>query len=66
VLAGGFGSACWELLSEYEQAPRIIRIGLPDRFIAHGAPALLHNEVGFTGKHIAEQVEAALLAAKPA
>jgi len=64
VLAGGFGSACWELLSEHEQAPRIIRIGLPDRFIAHGAPALLHNEVGFTGKHIAEQVEAALVAAE--
>jgi len=42
------------------------RIGLPDRFIAHGAPALLHNEVGFTGKHIAEQVEAALVAAERA
>jgi 1-deoxy-D-xylulose-5-phosphate synthase len=64
VLAGGFGTACWELLSEHEQAPRIIRIGLPDRFITHGAPALLHNEVGFTGKHIAEQVEAAIAAVR--
>ncbi|MGA9762083.1 MAG: 1-deoxy-D-xylulose-5-phosphate synthase [Gaiellaceae bacterium] len=65
VLAGGFGSACWELLSEGGQAPRILRIGLPDRFIGHGAPALLHEEVGFTGEHIAEQVEAVLAAETP-
>ena len=29
-------------------APRILRVGLPDRYVTHGAPKLLHEEVGFT------------------
>ncbi len=60
VLAGGFGTAVWEALNEAGAAPRILRIGLPDRFVTHGAPALLHAEVGFTGPAIAERIEAAV------
>jgi 1-deoxy-D-xylulose-5-phosphate synthase len=60
VLAGGFGSAVWESLSDAGLAPRILRVGLPDRFVTHGAPALLHHEVGFTGARIAERIEAAV------
>jgi 1-deoxy-D-xylulose-5-phosphate synthase len=59
VLAGGFGSAVWETLSDTGVAPRILRVGLPDRYVTHGAPALLHHEVGFTGVRIAERIEAA-------
>jgi 1-deoxy-D-xylulose-5-phosphate synthase len=51
----------WECLSESGAAPRILRVGLPDRYVTHGAPALLHREVGFTGEAIAERVEAAVL-----
>jgi 1-deoxy-D-xylulose-5-phosphate synthase len=58
VLAGGFGSAVWETLSDSGLAPRILRVGIPDRFITHGSPALLHEEVGFTGERIAERIEA--------
>ena len=68
VLAGGFGSAVWETLndagigsgSHSRGLPRIIRVGLPDRYVTHGKPALLHEEVGFTGTRIAERVEAAI------
>jgi 1-deoxy-D-xylulose-5-phosphate synthase len=61
VLAGGFGSAVWETLNETgNPIPRIMRIGLPDRFVTHGKPALLHEEVGFTGARIAERVAAAI------
>ena len=60
VLAGGFGSAIWETLSDAGIAPRILRVGLPDRYVTHGSPALLHEEVGFTGERIAERVEAAV------
>lgn len=60
VLAGGFGSAVWETLSDAGLASRILRVGLPDRFVTHGAPALLHEEVGFTGAAIAERVLAAV------
>ena len=62
VLAGGFGSAVWETLNEAGVTPpRILRVGLPDRYVTHGKPALLHEEVGFTGKRIAERVAAAIL-----
>jgi 1-deoxy-D-xylulose-5-phosphate synthase len=61
VLAGGFGSAVWETLSDGGLTPRILRVGLPDRYVTHGAPALLHEEVGFTGARIAERIEAAVL-----
>ena len=37
-----------------------MRVGLPDRYITHGKPALLHEEVGFTGRRIAERVLASL------
>lgn len=60
VLAGGFGSAVWETLSDSGIASRILRVGLPDRFVTHGAPALLHEEVGFTGAAIAERVLSAV------
>ena len=60
VLAGGFGSAVWERLSDAGLAPRILRVGLPDRFVTHGAPKLLHEEVGFSGRRIAERIEAAV------
>jgi 1-deoxy-D-xylulose-5-phosphate synthase len=62
VLAGGFGSAVWETLNESGAAtPRIMRVGLPDRYVTHGKPALLHEEVGFTGARIAERVRKAIL-----
>ncbi len=60
VLQGGFGSAVWEALNEAGVAPRILRVGLPDRFVTHGKPALLHEEVGYTGEKIAERIEAAV------
>ena len=62
VLAGGFGSAVWETLNEagLTMAPRIMRVGLPDRYVTHGKPALLHEEIGFTGERIAERVAAAI------
>src|SRR6185436_3379778 len=35
VLMGGFGSAVWESLSDGGAAPRILRVGLPDRYVTH-------------------------------
>jgi 1-deoxy-D-xylulose-5-phosphate synthase len=60
VLAGGFGSAVWETLSDSGLAPRILRVGLPDRYVTHGAPDLLYEEIGFTGRRIADRVQAAV------
>jgi 1-deoxy-D-xylulose-5-phosphate synthase len=60
VLAGGFGTGVWETLSDSGIASRILRVGLPDRYVTHGSPALLHEEVGFTGQAIADRVLAAV------
>jgi len=65
VLAGGFGSGVWEALNDAGvNVPRILRVGLPDRYVTHGKPALLHAEVGYTGRDIARRVEAALFAGR--
>jgi 1-deoxy-D-xylulose-5-phosphate synthase len=67
VLAGGFGSAVWECLNEGPTAAtRILRVGLPDRYVTHGAPRLLHEEVGFTPERIAERIEASVLEGRDA
>ena len=60
VLAGGFGSAVWETLSDAGITARILRVGLPDEFVTHGAPRLLHEHVHFTPERIAERVIAAV------
>jgi 1-deoxy-D-xylulose-5-phosphate synthase len=61
ILAGGFGSAVWESLNDVDLLhARILRIGLPDRYVTHGMPAMLYEEVGFTGRRIAERIEAAV------
>ena len=63
VLAGGFGSGVWEALNDAGvHVPKMLRIGVPDRYVTHGKPALLHAEIGYTGKEIARKIEAALLA----
>jgi 1-deoxy-D-xylulose-5-phosphate synthase len=60
VLAGGFGSAVWETLSDAGLPSRILRVGLPDRYVTHGAPGLLHEEVGFTAEKIADRILSAV------
>lgn len=61
VLAGGFGTAVWEALNEGGHPHhQLLRIGVPDRYVTHGKPALLHEEIGFTGPAIADRVLAAI------
>jgi len=65
VLAGGFGSGVLEHLEDAfadagQERARVLRIGMPDRYVTHGKPALLREEVGLTGPAVAERVTAAL------
>jgi 1-deoxy-D-xylulose-5-phosphate synthase len=55
IVDGGFGSA----VSEAVDAP-VIRIGLPDEFIAHGKRDLLLEKYGLTAKGIAQTIKACL------
>jgi 1-deoxy-D-xylulose-5-phosphate synthase len=63
VLSGGFGSGVLELLADRDLLAdrRVIRVGLPDRYVAHGAPALLREEVGLTAEAVAARVADAVL-----
>jgi 1-deoxy-D-xylulose-5-phosphate synthase len=70
VLPGGFGSAVLEHLEDaFADGPgeraRVLRVGLPDRYVTHGKPALLRAEAGLTGGSVAERVLAALPSAQP-
>ena len=69
VLPGGFGAAVLEHLEDAFTDPqsraRVMRVGLPDRYVTHGKPALLREEVGFTGEAVAERVLSALRTATP-
>jgi 1-deoxy-D-xylulose-5-phosphate synthase len=69
VLPGGFGAAVLEHLEDAFASPqsraRVIRIGLPDRYVTHGKPALLREEVGLTGEAVAERVLSALRSPHP-
>jgi len=58
VLAGGFGSAVLEALSELELDVPVVRVGWPDRFIEHGKLEQLRQKYGLNA-------EAALVKARP-
>ena len=58
-LAGGFGSAVLELLEEnnLQTAVRVVRLGVPDRIIAHGDPNILLAECDLTPTRIYERIK---------
>jgi 1-deoxy-D-xylulose-5-phosphate synthase len=58
VVQGGFGSAVAELMMDRDLGgdTRLLRLGLPDRFVTHGKPALLHKEVGLTPEDVVARV----------
>jgi 1-deoxy-D-xylulose-5-phosphate synthase len=63
VLPGGFGSGVLEHLADADLlgGTRVMRVGLPDRYVTHGKPALLHEEVGLTPAAVADRVAQAVL-----
>jgi 1-deoxy-D-xylulose-5-phosphate synthase len=63
VLGGGFGAAVLEALADRDLAgeARLLRFGLPDRYVTHGKPALLREEVGLTPEAVAKRVAEAVL-----
>ncbi len=53
---GGFGSAVLEALQETGKTRRVLRLGLPDSFVEHGAPQQLYELVGLHPDGIADKV----------
>jgi 1-deoxy-D-xylulose-5-phosphate synthase len=63
VLNGGFGSAVVEHLADGDllDETRVLRLGLPDRYVTHGKPELLREEIGLDPEAIAARVAEAVL-----
>ena len=61
ALMGGFGSAVLELVTEErEDADKIVRMGIPDRFMEHGPRNLILKNIGLDEDEIADKFFATL------
>ncbi len=57
ALMGGFGSAVLELLEQHDLTDIDFRmVGLPDKFVEHGAPAILRELYGLSSAQLKEIV----------
>jgi len=52
----GFGSAVADFVSSFEEPPRVIKLGIPDKFIGHGPRVTLLENIGLNAKGIASTV----------
>ncbi len=61
VIAGGVGSAVLEFLSDRNQlggaVREVVRLGLPDRFVEHGAVGELRRACGIDAESLAERIK---------
>lgn len=55
-IVGGFGSAVVEFMADNGYTARVVRLGIPDKYIHHGTPEELHAECGFDAASIALKV----------
>lgn len=57
VIQGGFGSAVTEFMTDHGYTARIVRLGVPDRFIEQGSQDQLIRECGFDKEGIIRTAE---------
>jgi 1-deoxy-D-xylulose-5-phosphate synthase len=62
VLAGGFGSAVLECVSEHGLTTPVVRIGWPDAFIEHGKVEALRSKYGLTAETAMQRASSLLRA----
>ena len=56
TLSGGFGAAVAEFLADENISVPLLRFGIKDKFVEHGARAELLEICGLTSKQIAEKI----------
>ena len=57
TIVGGFGSAVLEFMSDNGYHAKIVRLGIPDRFIEHGTQEELYQECGYDTDAIVARVK---------
>jgi 1-deoxy-D-xylulose-5-phosphate synthase len=55
-IIGGMGSAVTEFMADHHYSARIVRLGVPDKYIEHGEPMELFEECGYSPAKISEAV----------
>jgi 1-deoxy-D-xylulose-5-phosphate synthase len=55
-IMGGMGSAVLEFMADNSYAAKVVRLGIPDRYVEHGEQSELYEECGFSPSKIAETV----------
>ncbi len=55
-IMGGMGSAVLEFMADNKYSAKVIRLGIPDKYLHHGTPAELYAECGFDVNGIIESV----------
>ncbi len=58
TIVGGFGTAVLEFMADHGYGAKVVRLGMPDRFVEHGEQIQLHTECGYDPKSIADAVRA--------
>jgi len=61
VLVNGFGTAVLETMSELENSNKVVRFGIPDRFVGQGSIEQLQDECGYSPRKIAQKVQKVLM-----
>lgn len=56
TLSGGYGAAVAEFLADENKSARLLRFGIRDEFIEHGARSELLAKCGLTAERIAEKI----------
>jgi len=64
VLSGGFGESVLASLQEPSR-PAVLQIGLPDRFIEHGAPHILRHQYRLDAEGIVQSIHETLATLSP-
>ena len=57
AITGGLGSAVIEFANDHHYPVHVQRLGIPDRFVAHGTVEELYRECGFDSEGIADTVK---------
>jgi 1-deoxy-D-xylulose-5-phosphate synthase len=57
AVQGGMGSAVLEFMADHGYSAKVVRLGIPDRFIEQGSVAELHRECGFDSEGIVQNIK---------
>jgi 1-deoxy-D-xylulose-5-phosphate synthase len=56
TVVGGFGTAVIEFMADNNYHAKVVRLGIPDRYVHHGTPEQLYEECGFDVASISKKV----------